>query len=237
MATRTAIPWFSGGALSAMALTGALMVWQPDAIGGGALTPLNAWLTINLGAARWLFLAVATAWCMGMAVLLGELERNPIRAKRIAALDQMTDLAINLFVGIGVIWTAVGMRDALQAALGDPTGGAPESADAVLRALVDGGILLALSTTIVGGIGGYLLRLLKMLLAGAPLHQHYEQEQRADLRELLSVTERLSQRIDEHLGSPEPGREELFPAEHARPEPARPESPHPESRASREPVA
>ena len=49
----------------------------------------------------------------------------------------------------------------------------------MLQRLVDGGILLALSTTIVGGVGGYLMRVIKTVLVGAPLRRCYAEAGRA----------------------------------------------------------
>lgn len=97
--------------------------------------------------------------------------------EQIYRLDKRLDLLIGLFFGIGVIWTAIGMRSALIGALGglDAESAARLGAFGVLQAMVDEGILLALSTTIVGGIGGYLMRLLKMGYLGTPLDGFYAQ--------------------------------------------------------------
>ena len=113
----------------------------------------------------------------------------------VVKLDQLSDVWINLFVGIGVIWTAVGMRSALQAALGDPGDALSDSAGSVLHKLVDGGILLALTTTIVGGVGGYLMRLVKTMVVGARLQTFYSGVSRADLRELVGLSERIEARL------------------------------------------
>jgi len=61
-------------------------------------------------------------------------------------------ISATLFFGVGVVWTAIGMRSALLSALGglDQSAAAELGAFEILRRLVDGGILLALSTTIVG---------------------------------------------------------------------------------------
>lgn len=87
--------------------------------------------------------------------------------------EQLLDLCANLFFGIGVIWTAIGMRNALLHALGDPGAAASEGAFAMLQRLVDGGILLALSTTIVGGVGGYLMRVIKSVCVGRAMNALY----------------------------------------------------------------
>jgi hypothetical protein len=113
-------------------------------------------------------------------------------------LDQLLDVWIHLFVGIGVIWTAVGMRSALQAALGDPGEALVDNAGSVLQKLVDGGILLALTTTIVGGVGSYLMRLGKAMAVGARLNAFYEAHNRRDMGELIEVTRRLESTLLEN---------------------------------------
>jgi hypothetical protein len=115
---------------------------------------------------------------------------------QIVELDQLLDVWIHLFVGIGVIWTAVGMRSALQAALGDPGEALVDTAGSVLQKLVDGGILLALTTTIVGGVGGYLMRLGKTMTVGARLNGFYDANNRREINELIEVTRRLDRRLE-----------------------------------------
>ena len=109
--------------------------------------------------------------------------------------EQLLDLCANLFFGVGVIWTAVGMRDALVHALAQPAAG--EQAQAILQRLVEGGILLALGTTIVGGMGGYLMRLVKSVTLGQDLTALHLSESRAPAREQLDAL----QRIEQLLGS------------------------------------
>ncbi len=89
---------------------------------------------------------------------------------------QLTDIWISLFFGIGVIWTAIGMRGALLYALGDTTHAVDGGAFMVLERLVEGGILTALSTTILGGAGGYLMRLLKSFQVGGRLNRYQLQQ-------------------------------------------------------------
>jgi hypothetical protein len=60
-----------------------------------------------------------------------------------------------------------------------------------LERLVDGGILVALSTTIVGGVGGYLMRLVKAMLVGAALHEYYRAQERGDLRDIVASLARI----------------------------------------------
>jgi hypothetical protein len=128
--------------------------------------------------------------------------RDPDRAvEKIAQMDHLVDIWINLFFGIGVIWTAIGMRGALLAGLGDlnAQSAAKLGAFSILQRLVDGGILLALSTTIFGAVGGYLLRLVKSLAVGRQVKAYYNRlaEQQTDTVQstLRSIDTRLSQLV------------------------------------------
>mgnify|MGYP001815115543 FL=1 len=95
----------------------------------------------------------------------------------ISQLEHLNDVWTSLFFGIGVIWTAIGMRSALLYALGDPDVATQSGATAVLQRLVEGGILTALTTTIVGGLGGYVMRVIKSSLLGTRLSRFYEQQE------------------------------------------------------------
>ena len=63
--------------------------------------------------------------------------------------------------------------------------------------MVDGGILVALSTTIFGGIGGYVMRVVKTIVVGAPLKRYYDtaaQEVSLEVQNTLGA-------IEQHLSS------------------------------------
>ena len=109
--------------------------------------------------------------------------------------EQLLDLSANLFVGIGVIWTAIGMRDALIFGLGDPVVSATAGAFSVLQRLVDGGILLALSTTIVGGAGGYLMRVIKSVVLGEKLTALYMHESQRPAEASLAALQRIEHQL------------------------------------------
>lgn len=123
----------------------------------------------------------------------------------VAQADHLSDVWTSLFFGVGVIWTAIGMRGALVQALAGTDVGTVSGGVAVLERMVEGGILLALSTTIFGGVGGYLMRVWKTLMVGADLKRFYERESRRDVaavRVSLSSIERqlhqlLSDREDQ----------------------------------------
>tara|TARA_R110001599_G_scaffold325504_1_gene537707 strand:- start:77307 stop:77936 length:630 start_codon:yes stop_codon:yes gene_type:complete len=101
--------------------------------------------------------------------------------------EQLLGLCANLFFGIAVIWTVIGMRHALLYALGDHEAGAL----AMLPRLVDGGILVALSTTIVGGVGGYLMRAVKSISVGRAMNALYTRTVRQPRRENLAALGRI----------------------------------------------
>jgi len=107
----------------------------------------------------------------------------------------LLDLSATLFVGIGVIWTAIGMRDALIYGLGDPVVSATAGAFSVLQRLVDGGILLALSTTIVGGAGGYLMRVIKSVVLGEKLTALYMHESQRPAEASLATLQRIEHQL------------------------------------------
>ncbi len=158
------------------------------------LQPWLEWAYANLGSSIPVFAALLVAFFFSLARLRAHLENDrPIN--EIVQLDHLTDIWTTLFFGTGVIWTAIGMRSALLFALGDPDATIEQGAFAVLQRMVDGGILLALSTTIFGGIGGYLMRVYKSITLGSALQDQYDRAARADtarMRESL-------QRIEEHL--------------------------------------
>jgi hypothetical protein len=63
--------------------------------------------------------------------------------------------------------------------------------------MVDGGILLALSTTIFGGVGGYLMRVLKTVSVGAELKRYYRDQAGAQGREMLLSLKAMERRLQE----------------------------------------
>ena len=100
-----------------------------------------------------------------------ELASDTTDLARLSYLDRLLNCTIAAFFGIGVIWTAIGMESALVQALdgvkaGSSGAAAGLSAWNMLERLVNGGLLLALSTTVFGGACGYILRMLKIMLIG-----------------------------------------------------------------------
>ena len=141
-----------------------------------------------------------TFLCFGVSLMhLRQLLSDPgVSAEKVSQTEHLVDIWINLFFGIGVIWTAIGMRGALLEGLGDlnSQSAARLGAFSILQRLVDGGILLALSTTIFGAFGGYFLRLVKSLTVGTRVKAYYNRlaEQQAE------SVQHVLQSIDDQLG-------------------------------------
>ncbi|WP_177418823.1 hypothetical protein [endosymbiont of Lamellibrachia barhami] len=196
---------FLRGFLLGMSITlslGGLLLWLLSAqslvtISAESLEGLQnllGWSSRNMGMAIWPFTLVLLLFLLTLRTL-----RQRIAAEqsidRIVQAAHLTDIWIGLFFGIGVIWTAIGMRSALLSALGDPESAAKLGAFVILQRLVDGGILLALSTTIFGGIGGYLMRVIKAVAVGGELQRYYS---RLAEQHNTAVQSSLD-RIDSHL--------------------------------------
>ena len=159
------------------------------------------WAYTNLGSSIPVFAILLIAFF----VTLGRLRRcldddRPVN--QVVQLDHLTDIWTTLFFGTGVIWTAIGMRSALIFALGDRTLALSQGAFAMLERMIDGGILLALSTTIFGGVGGYLMRVYKTVSLGAELQQRYDSAARADTSLMRESLERIEKHLDRGDGPP-----------------------------------
>jgi hypothetical protein len=150
--------------------------------------------TTNLKVSLVPFAAVSLSYCWLFRALARNLAASPPSLEQVVRHDQLLDLCASLFLGVGVIWTAVGMRDALLFSLGDPGLAAREGAFSVLQRLIEGGILIALSSTIVGGTGAYLMRLVKSLVLGRRLNAVYLSASRQPLQDGIDALGRI-----EHL--------------------------------------
>jgi len=154
------------------------------------------WIYANLGTSIPVFIVLLVAFGLSLARLRRKLE-SAAPTNEVVQLDHMTDIWMTLFFGTGVIWTAIGMRGALLFALGDPESSLQQGAFAILQRMVDGGILLALSTTIFGGVGGYLMRVYKSVALGTLLQQHYDRAARLDTSSMSNTLERIEKHLKE----------------------------------------
>ena len=190
---------FVGGAALLYALSHlGIIVFADD-----RLPSIGAWLDwayMNLGSSIPVFAVLLLVFFFTLGQLRRLLETDG-RIDRIVQLDQLSDIWTTLFFGTGVIWTAIGMRSALIYALGDPDATIQEGAFAMLERMVEGGILLALSTTIFGGIGGYLMRVCKAVALGTKLQSRYDIEARSDAVSMRDTLERIEKRLGGETGS------------------------------------
>jgi hypothetical protein len=182
----------AGALVSAVAVSG-LVFWGTGADTTDAADQIGrfvVWVWTNLGFSLPVFGLLLLLYVASLARLRGALTRSA-PADEVRQADHLGDVWTSLFFGVGVIWTAIGMRGALVEALaGDAAGGVE-----VLERMIDGGILMALSTTIFGGVGGYLMRAWKALTVGAELARYYERESSRDLVALRASVSGIEYRL------------------------------------------
>jgi hypothetical protein len=197
---------FFGGVLLGMVLSfvaGLLMVYLLTVLGIISVSLLEVprlqvlfeWSRRNLGLSILPFGITLALYVHSLRTLQRRLDSNSTMDE-ISQLEHLADVWTSLFFGIGVIWTAIGMRSALLYALGDPGMATDAGAHAVLQRLVDGGILTALTTTIVGGIGGYIMRVIKSSLMGTRLSRYYEAREQHHTSRIEALLGDIREAID-----------------------------------------
>jgi hypothetical protein len=198
---------FTAGAVGTLiggaALLYALSSYDIIVFAGDRMPSLDGWLDwayMNLGSSIPVFAILLLAFFFTLS-RLRELLANNGALDRVVQLDHLTDIWTTLFFGTGVIWTAIGMRSALIFALGDTESRIEQGASAILERMVEGGILLALSTTIFGGIGGYLMRVYKAVTLGTALQRHYDSAARFDTSSMRSSLERIEKHLDDRVST------------------------------------
>jgi len=134
------------------------------------------WAYANLRLSVIPFVLILLLYLHQLRLLSRLLDVAPSDPPAVLYAERWVDISVSLFFGTGVVWTAIGMRSALLWGIGtlDQTTAAELGAFEILRRLIEGGILLALSTTIVGAVGGYVLRIVKFMVVGTRLHSFYE---------------------------------------------------------------
>lgn len=162
------------------------------------------WIYDNLGLSLIPFVFILLAYFRSLNKLKYMLGNNP-QPNQVMHKEQMLDIYISLFLGTGIVWTAIGMRSALIQSLSGLTAetAAQLGAFEILSRMVNGGTLVCLSTTIVGGIGGYALRLTKVWQVGEALDNFYYTKASKQFRQvsdlLVSINnwvQRICQTID-----------------------------------------
>jgi hypothetical protein len=169
----------------------------PNASAAPATTPgggLGAWVETNLGSSWIPFSVIGILYGTS---LLGARQR--LRAWSDAPHGWTSSVGTlqlwsSTFFGIGVLWTAVGMRGAMIYSLGDlgPAGPAGTTAFELMNRLVNGGVLTALTTTIVGGAGSYLMNVLTQLYVVLPSQRTAARLRAIEVRRLHQALERIS---------------------------------------------
>ncbi|MCG8684843.1 MAG: hypothetical protein MI892_08210 [Desulfobacterales bacterium] len=159
---------FTAASLYILNMAGIITVSSAN---GTSLISMLRWCYENLGFSLIPFILIFIAYTAYLRKLHLVLKTETPLSREVFALEEKIDLLTTLFFGVGVIWTAIGMRNALLASLGnmDAETAAQKGAFYILTQLVEGGILLSLSTTIAGGIGGYIMRIIKSWTTGLRL--------------------------------------------------------------------
>jgi hypothetical protein len=196
----------SGLCLGVALLSLPLLLLDPALFSLTRLMPLldEGWVLLqdNLRGSLLPFMTLLLAFLL-LLYRSGQLLSRPgVELDRVVRHEQLLDLCASLFFGVGVIWTAVGMREALLYGLGDPGAAAQTGAFNILQRLVDGGILLALSTTIVGGVGGYLMRMVKSLALGQELAALYLRESQRPGEDNLAALQRIENLLQHPVARP-----------------------------------
>ncbi len=181
-----------GASLVYMLARADLMELSESAVSGPAAR--IAWAYMNIVLSIPVFAILLIAFFATVARLRKYLDENRA-VNQIVQLDHLSDIWTTLFFGTGVIWTAIGMRSALIFALGDREAALSQGAFAMLERMINGGILLALSTTIFGGIGGYLMRVYKTVSLGSDLQQRYDLAARADTSKMRESLQRIEENL------------------------------------------
>ncbi|WP_049785017.1 hypothetical protein [Desulfotalea psychrophila] len=168
-----------------------------------SLIPVLYWCHDNLGFSIIPFALIACLYILYLFRLQRALDSTATSPEKIYPLEEKIDLLITLFFGIGVIWTAIGMRNALLVSLGslDADTAAQKGAFSILKELIDGGILLSLSTTIVGGIGGYLMRMIKAWMLGSKLYKFAIGQQLSEHLEIIAKLDNIASLLKDERGT------------------------------------
>lgn len=164
--------------------------------GGGWLVETFTLITGYLGTSVLFFVPVLIAYGVCFVKLHAALQRyeeSPQEADGVRFYNQAADIMITLFFAIGVLFTAWGLQNALVSALGnlsEETAGRLGAWE-ILKRLVDHGILIALWTTIIGGAGGYVMRLAKFIFLGRELGRFSSATQERDKKVFFEALESI----------------------------------------------
>jgi hypothetical protein len=189
--------------------------------GGGQFVRLSNLIYRYLGYSTLFFIPVLLGYAIFFILLKKHLTDFQSKNKN-ETIDKIRyytgglDLFVTLFFAIGVLFTAWGMQNALVSTLGDLSESEAGSLGAwgILKGLVDNGILIALWTTIVGGAGGYLMRLGKYFFIVPDLNRFARIIRDADREPVLNALEAIREliaRVDSRLSGLETGEKNVLP--------------------------
>jgi len=166
----------------------------------GVLTIVNRFPAVSsaissmwsaLGSSVVFFSLDLAAYLVSLTLLARALRER--RRESAGQLSSYNNLFINLFFGIGVIYTAIGMQGALSNALGGLEQSSMQTMTAweILDRLIHGGIITALMTTIVGGVGGYVMRLGRQAAVGRLLQRAEAEDREQVLGQVVGLLEEI----------------------------------------------
>lgn len=167
------------------------------------------WVNVNLGFSVFFFVGLLMLW-LGLFTRLNHHLTTHSSAEVVQHAVQKLDLTVNLFIAVGVIFTAIGLRDCLISTLGGIGGGLGEqsstdiSAFEMMGALINNGLLVALTSTIIGAIGGYLLKAAKSWCLGAKINAynvHLQQSAQAEVEQKHQQVVDLLDAINQNLNT------------------------------------
>ena len=192
---------FSRGLLTGLGSAGMisvflLIIWNfssSSESGLGMITSVWDWLVTNLRLSIIPFGLILVFYFVALQNLGRKLDGPSRAVDQVAQAEYLADIWINCFFGIGVIWTAIGMRSALLSGLSglDAATAHELGAFTILQRLVEGGILLALSTTIFGAVGGYLMRIYKAMSFGGRLRHFYHHAAMTEHSKMLEYLKQI----------------------------------------------
>lgn len=151
----------------------------------------------HLGSSIYFFSANFLLFILGAIKLSAALGEDQIDYDRIKYWDSVINSSIALFFGIGIIYTAVGMQQAFQIALKNLDQDMAQELGpwGILNRLLDGGLLMALSTTIVGSALGYIFKMLRVLVLGPKLIKIGNKTENINHRELIDILSDINKKL------------------------------------------
>ena len=137
-----------------------------------------------------LFFAINVLWfLLVLRKLRCEVRSSTRNIPEIQFLDNYCNMLVNLSFAIGIFYTAFGMVRALYITLSGLTQEVAESLGAweILRSLVDGGIIMALVTTMAGLVLGYGMRIIKYRSVGREILRIASAEAREQINDFKRI--------------------------------------------------